>query len=345
MKFITNLKSNNDLITFHLNNISKEIKISYANAIRRIIISDLYTYTIDNNSIEFYTNNSMLNNDFLRKRLELIPIISDLNNINYDDIIISCKKDNEQDDIINIYINDFVCKDKNDNIIENKIIFKQLNILFSKLNKNQSIAFECKLKKSNAYYSGSSFSPVSVCYYTFKIDNKKVKEITNEMDEKQKKVFLCQDVERIYEKNDLGEPHTYEFYIESIGFYNINDIFKLGINSLKEKLNSLMSEFLNDKSKKITILDNDDENNEFTRFLIDHENDTIGNLLSSYVSFHKDIFYCGYLIEHPLKNNIIFKIKLKKDNNINNIINVINSVINDLIKLSDNILNEYLKNI
>jgi len=341
MSFISNIKTNNDLFSFDLNNNSKELKISFANALRRTIISDIYTYAIDNKSIIFYENTSMLNNEFLKHRLTLMPLISNLENINYDNIVISCKKTNNGENIENVYISDFVCTENENKIIDNSIIFKHPNILFAKLKNSQFLSFECKITKNNAYYGGSFFSPVSICLYTFKLDDKKVDEITKEMDEPQKKTFLTQDVERIYKKNDLGEPYVYQFQIESIGFYESKDILLLGINSLKERLNSLKIELRNKKSKKISILDND-EHPDFFEFLIDHENETIGNLLSTYITYDPNVFYCGYVIEHPLKNNIIFKIKLKTNNNLDNSIKVIEDMIIYLITLLDKMLSELI---
>jgi DNA-directed RNA polymerase subunit L len=339
MSFISNIKTNNDLISFDLNNNSKELKISFANALRRTIISDIDTYAIDSKSIIFYENTSMLNNEFLKHRLTLIPLISNLENIDYDNIIISCKKTNDGENMESIYVSDFVCTENENKIIDNSIIFKYPNILFAKLKNSKFLSFECKITKNNAYYGGSFFSPVSICLYTFKVDDKKVDEITKEMDESQKKTFFSQDIERIYKKNDLGEPSVYQFQIESIGFYDPKNILLLGINSLKERLNNLKIELRNKKSKKISLLDND-EYPDFFEFLIDHENETIGNLLSTYITYDPNVFYCGYVIEHPLKNNIIFKIKLKTNNNLDNSIKIIEDMIIYLISLLDKILSE-----
>jgi len=341
MSFISNLNTNNDLISFDLNNNSKELKISFANAIRRTIISDIYTYAIDAKNIIFYDNTSMLNTEFLKHRLTLIPIISNLQDINYDNITISCKKTNNGENMESVYVSDFVCTDGENKIIDNSIIFEYPKILFAKLKHGQFLSFECKITKNNAYYGGSFFSPVSICLYTFKVDDIKVDKITKEMDESQKKTFFTQDVERIYKKNDLEEPYIYQFQIESIGFYDSKDILLLGINSLKERLNNLKIELRNKKSKKINILDND-EHPDFFEFLIDYENETIGNLLSTYMTYDHNVFYCGYVIEHPLKNNIIFKIKLKTDNNLDNTIKVIEDMIIYLISLLDKILSELI---
>jgi predicted helicase len=100
---------------------------------------------------------------------------------------------------------------------------------------------------------------------------------------------------------------------------------------------------INDKNKKtkiiLPILNRDDwmENNEnpdFFYFLINNENETLGNLLSTYITYAKNVFYCGFVIEHPLKKNFLFKIKLNENNNLENILLVIEEnidYINDIL--------------
>jgi DNA-directed RNA polymerase subunit L len=335
MSLISNLKIENDSVSFDLNNQTKEIKISFSNALRRTIISNVYTYTISDKSIIFFENTSMLNNEFLKHRLTLVPIVSDLKDINYENVVISCKKKNEGENMENIYVNEFICKDiETDAIIDNNIIFKYPNILFGKLRHNQHISFESRLTRNNAEHGGSFFSPVSKCVYTFKVDNEQVKEITKIMDESQIKTFKSQEIERVYEKNEIGEPNVYNFVVESIGFYQPLHIVILGIDCLVDRLSNIKMELRNAKSKKISLL----ENTDFFDFSIDDETETIGNLLSTYIAYSKDVAYCGFLIEHPLKKNIILRVKLipSMDNLENNIL-IIESNINYLVSLLNKI--------
>ena len=342
MSHISNIKINGESITFDLNNFSKEIKISFANSLRRTILSYINTYIIDNNSIIFYENNSILNNEFLKHRLTLIPIISDIKDIDYDNIVISCKKENEEEYIQSIYVDDFICMDTKKNVlIDNNIIFKYPKILFCKLKNNQQISFESKLINGTTEYSGAFHTCVSVCFYTFKIDQEKVNEITSNMTESDKIRFNTQENERIYEKNSIGEPNVYNFSIESNGFYEPLKIVKLGIDILLDRLNIIKIELRNPKSKKITLIENI-ENPDFYDFLIDHEDETVGNLLSTYITYNPEVFYCGYIIEHPLKYNILLRLKLKEnntlDNNIKIIENNIDTISNLLIKCNNELI-------
>ena len=340
MSYISSLKNENDVLTFDLNNNSKEIKISLVNSIRRIIISDIETYIIDNKNVTFYENSSMLNNEFLKHRLSLIPIISNLDNTNYENLVISCKKSNDSENMESIYVSDFECKDSiKGEIIDNNLIFKYPKILFGKIKNGQNVSFEGKLTKNNLTHGGAFFSPVSACIYTFKIDEEKVKEVTENMTESEKITFNTLENERIYIRNDNGEPNVYQFHIESIGFYDSLIIFNLGINLLINKLNIIKLEIRNKKSKKVISLENID-NPDFYDFLIDGENETLGNLLSTYITYDSNVFYCGYVIEHPLKKNIILRIKLNSDNTEDNSITVIEQNIDIIINILNKINNE-----
>ena len=345
LQHVSNIKTKDDIITFDLNNQSNKIKISLVNALRRTIISDIETYIINPENIKFIENNSMLNNEFLKHRLTLIPIISNITNLDYEKIFISCKKKNDSENMMSVYVSDFVCKNMETNeIIDNNVLFKYPKILFSKMNHNEYISFEAGIIKKNACHGGAFFSSVSKCVYTFKIDEKKANEIMTDLDEEKKMSFMNQDIERVYEKNEMGEPNVYHFVVESIGFYEPSQIIQMGIECLIKRLNNIKEEFNqylhSNKKNKIQLkdinTDTDNEKIDFFNFIIDGENETVGNVLSTYLTYHENVSYCGFVIEHPLKKNILLKIKLKNDNNIENIIATIEGLINEII----NILNE-----
>ena len=89
------------------------------------------------------------------------------------------------------------------------------------------------------------------------------------------------------------------------GFYDAKTVLKKGIASLILKLQNVNSEFKNlDNSSKISIKNNNLNDIDFYYFVIEDENETIGELLTTYCTSDKNISYCGYIIEHPLKKNI-----------------------------------------
>ncbi len=333
--YITNVEiENGDTIKFDLNNISKEIKTSFANAIRRTIISDIKTYIIDDSSISFSENTSVLDNEFLKLRLTLIPIISDLEDINYENLVISCKKRNDGESTLGIYVSDFECIDiETDKVIDINTLCKFPGILFCKIRNNQSIAFESRLAYNNSDHHGASYCPVGTCIYTFKIDEKEVTEMTKDMSALEKTSFSTLDRERVYEKMDDGHPSVYQFVVESIGFYEPHKIVLLGMDCLIENLTILQTDFNNildsstTKNSRIELIENFNNESNFYDFAIDNETDTLGNLLSSYITYDPNVFYCGFVIEHPLKKTVTLRIKLINDNTYENVIALISKYI------------------
>jgi DNA-directed RNA polymerase subunit L len=325
MSFITNLSidERNNKISFLLKNNDK-IKISFANALRRIIIANIHVHVMG--KTVFFENSSMIDNEFLEHRLKLIPIncdyidsiSKDYENI-YENIVISCKKSNiNNENLISVYPSDFVCK-IGDTELENSKIFPYPNILWGKLKMNQKISFESRLVRNNQEYGGSFFEPVAKCVYTFGIDEKKSNELMKSMSEEEQKKFSTLDIARVYSKTSSGEPSEYNFNFVSIGFYPCMYILKKGVEILTNKLLIIKNEMKKTNSVKLYIYQNK-ENTNFINFDINDENDTIGNLLATYLTEDKNVFFAGYIIEHPLKKNFILKIQLKENNSVENII-------------------------
>ena len=345
MSFITNLSidDKNNRISFSLKNNDK-IKISFANALRRIMISNVYVHIMGKTT--FYDNNSMIDNEFLEHRLKLIPINCDyIDSISknyeniYENIVISCKKQNENNEnLISVYPSDFVCK-IGDTELENSKIFPYPNILFGKLKMNQKISFESRLVKNNQEYGGSFYEPVAQCVYTFNIDEKKSNDMMSTMTEEEKAKFSTLDIQRVYTKTSSGEPESYNFDFISIGFYPCIYILKKGIEILTNKLLFIKNEMKKNNSVKVYIYQNK-ENINFINFDINDENDTIGNLLSTYLTANNEVFYAGYIIEHPLKKNFILKVQLKENNSVENIILKITEIIDLLLSYCNDISKE-----
>lgn len=345
MSFITNLSidDKNNRISFSLKNNDK-IKISFANALRRIMISNVYVHIMGKTT--FYDNNSMIDNEFLEHRLKLIPINCDyIDSISknyeniYENIVISCKKQNENNEnLISVYPSDFVCKIGTTEL-ENSKIFPYPNILFGKLKMNQKISFESRLVKNNQEYGGSFYEPVAQCVYTFNIDEKKSNDMMSTMTEEEKAKFSTLDIQRVYTKTSSGEPESYNFDFISIGFYPCIYILKKGIEILTNKLLFIKNEMKKNNSVKVYIYQNK-ENINFINFDINDENDTIGNLLSTYLTANNEVFYAGYIIEHPLKKNFILKVQLKENNSVENIILKITEIIDLLLSYCNDISKE-----
>lgn len=347
MSLFSNLQSSNNTLTFELKN--KNIKISLSNALRRIILSEIPMFSIDYNTINFSKNTSMLHDEFLARRLVLFPINYDivLNN-NIEEIEISLTKKNEEDHMIDILSKDFKVNTTTKEL--NNLFFSE-DILFGKLKPGQEIILNCKLTKKIAKYDGPQFCPVSVCPVGFKRDDNKINEMLKEMNqeineenkeeiENKKKEFMMIGADRIYLKNEKGEPQVYIFKIESVSELDSKKIFLYAIEVLKNKLNNLKSALNDNKTEKISLKRNE-KNFKSYDFLIIDEDHTLGNLLNSYLVDNQNINYSGYLIPHPNDNKLIITTAVKENNKLIENKKIFQDNIDYILKIIDDIENEW----
>ena len=314
MSIINNFTNQDKCVNFQINNTNGQYKISFTNCLRRIIISYIDCYAVDLESIKFNENNSLFNNEFLKERLKLIPIISN-NNEKYELLELSCEKNNESETIEDIYVSEIKIKDTttNKDLDISKFIEEQ-EILFTNLQNNQKINFEARFKKGNAFTNGASFCPVSSCVVTFNNSNYDKEAIIER--------------ERNYDLNSVNEPKIYNFSYESIGFYKPEEIIKMGCTVMIEKLNILKNKFTDYEYT-----------NDFYHFIVYDENDTLGNVFTSYLLNNKEIKYCGYQNVHPLKNEITVKIKIEGTKE--KLMELINKTIDQLIEMTNNLKKEF----
>lgn len=333
---------------FHkqIENKNGSIFVSLINGLRRTIMCDIDVYSIDMDSTVFYENTCVLDNEFLNKRLSLLPIISDYEDIVYENIRIECKVKNNTQDIKSVYVSDFEFKDDTKSEQSNKIgdktnvVKKEFcrfpTTLFTKLKPNQSISFETRFKKNNSQNGGANYNPTCACVHTFEIDQNALQSKIQEekMNEEEARTFILDEAETFYQKAPNGTPGIYNFYIESVGHLDAETIYKKGIEKLRERLIVARSEMNLKNSEKITIVKNKKSDEVFDVIFM-NENDTLGNILSEYLCANEEVKYVGYRLVHPLKYEMHMKIVLHQENNKEHIVKKYIEVINQVIELLD----------
>lgn len=327
MSFIKNLKNINNILSFEITNDNDEFKISLANAIRRCLLSEIYTYAMDRTVIKIISNTSVVDNELLKNRLMLIPIKSDLN-IDYNNIEISCNIVNNDDIINSVYTKNLIVKDINTNEQINNL-FPYDNILITKLKPHQVLKFYSKLLYNNALNGGAAYCCTSCCIYTFKIDDNKVKEFTKDMTDVEKKSFEYLEKKRLYQTNNKNEPKTFVFKIETIGQYTSKDLFKKSLDCVVKKLLNFNNNMDNENLIEIKKYDG---NIDAFDINVKNENDTLGNLITQYLA-DENLFFSGYMVSHPLRSEVTIRISITDNNNINYIKKIINNVVLKIINI------------
>lgn len=357
---VSNIEENNNILKFNISNIN----VSYINAIRRIILSDIpcaifLTYPYEKNLVNIEINTSRLNNELLKQRIGCIPIYLDIfdNKIDVDDYMIELHVKNNGNTMIYATTEDFQIKDlKMDkylskNIVKeifppDKITGDFIDIVrlrpsvydSSESGKCEEIKLNAKLSTGTAKENGM-YNVVCTCSYGNTLDNVKIQEEWNnryqqlktihnsaEID-KLKKDFMCLDAKRLYKEN------CFDFILESIGIYSNFKIIELASSILIKKLYKIIKDI---KENTDYIKEKNDTMDNCYIITIENEDYTVGKILdheifNNYYNGKKLLTYNGFIKYHPHDNNSYIKLAFKDIININDIINIIDECVNNSI--------------
>lgn len=323
--------NNSNILSFKVNNENNDFLISFMNGLRRTILSDIPIWTIDEEKIEFSENNSLLNNEFLKHRLILIPFLNEESSFSYEHIRVECSVKNDSENIKSIYVSDFKLIDEDTETeldIKKYLLTDYEDILFAKLKYNEYFSFQAKFTQNTSHHGGAQYCPVSTCSVTFEHDESELNNQLKQMDKNDQNVFKINNQQKIYKKNKFGNPHTFLMNIESIGYLSTHQIIKKSLSIIKQKI-----EYYQEKIKDYTL------ENGFYLLSLDHENDTLGNLISSYINNEEDISFSGYIIEHPLYE--VVKLKIKTELTKEKLIELLTKKNKFLIDLIDKLMKEF----
>ena len=177
-KYFSNIVSEDNTLTFHLKNINNTIPIPFANAVRRIMISEINSVGIDRDSINLLNNRTVLHNDFIKERLSFLPV---KHTDQFLDYTLKLNIENNELDIKEIYAKDIEVYENSTKVSADKI-FVYPDALFTKLKFTNKLHFEAKLKLSTNKEDGSVFNPTCVSLYRFEKDDVKIKELLSKLE-------------------------------------------------------------------------------------------------------------------------------------------------------------------
>ena len=323
-----------------LNRISfetRDIDLSILNGIRRILLMDIPILGFIGNGIDstvnIIENTTVLNNEIIANRIALIPLeVSE----EYNDKYIS--GENKLEIELNVSCTENIklitTQDLTVIIDEQKVqnFFKKPYITITKLRKNESLHLKAEAVKETGR-KNASFNIISGAT----VYNKPKEPFTNT------KSIIEQ--EREYKEGE----YVLEFEIINNTISHKYMLLK-AIDILINKLSILINKSTIEKF----------ENNEETYdFNIPDENDTVGNIIQSYIFDNyvvakKQIIdncictYIGYIVKHPLDKVLTIRMTLKdaksKEEYINFLKIVCNEIIeNKLISIKEQIKETFIK--
>ena len=321
---ISNLTEENGALKFTLT----ECNMSIANALRRIIVSDIptfvfRTYPYSENKAEIRHNTTRLHNEIIKQRLSCIPIhIQDMN-FPYKDYVIELDIKNETDNIIYVTTRDFKIK----NIVtehyssesEVRQIFPPCPItgdyiefarLQPKLSENidgERLALRCALDIGTAGQDGA-FNVISTCAYECTPDVEKAnqawaekekafkKEQMKEEDiEFEKKNWFILEAKRFYVEN------SYDFVLESVGVFDNMEILTKACDIMIKKCEAFMYDL---QHGNVVIVTSETTLKNGFDITLKNEDYTLGKVIEFYLYQNnfigdKSVSFCGFRKPHP----------------------------------------------
>ena len=326
---ISNLSEESGRLTFTLSGVN----VSIANALRRIIISEIpcvvfRTTPHDENRLNIELNTSRMNNELIKQRMSCVPIhITDVSTpiANYEIIV---NKKNDGDVIEYVTTKDITIKDTQtgkmlsdtavrkifppDPITGDYIDIVRLRPRLSEDIHGEHLKFIAKLDIGTAKENGS-FNVVSTCSYGNTEDPIRVKEKLGEMLASMNTSGMDADTIEFKKKDWLllnaqmqSIPDSFDFIIETVGPFTNMDIVLKGAFVMIDKIMTFKSIIQSDEgliSQSETTLENG-----FDIKLIS-EDYTLGKALEFVLySNHYDRFseksdktltFCGFRKPHP----------------------------------------------
>lgn len=358
---VKNIAENNGRLTFTLSGVN----VSLANAIRRIIISEIpcvvfRTSPYAENKVNISINTTRLNNELIKQRLSCIPIHIQDTSTPIENYLIVIDKKNTGDVIDYVTTKDITIKDIStgklltekmvrtifppDPITGDYIDIARLRPRLSEDINGEHLQLQATLDIGTAKENGS-FNVACTCSYGNTEDPVQIADIVTSMEAEMKSQGMnAEDME--FKKKDwlllnaqlYFIPNSFDFIIETVGqFSNMDLVFK-GVNVMIDKINKFKSVI---QTEDIITRSNTTLENGFDIKLVS-EDYTLGKAVE-YVLYNKHydrdnvnsdkiLTFCGFRKPHPHIDESIIRIAFAKGTEKSNVVQIMVEVCNELIQ-------------
>lgn len=321
---LTNQSEEGDVFKFTLSGLN----VSLANAIRRIILSEvpvvaIRTETYQDNQCSISVNTSRLHNEILKQRLSCIPIHMTELDLLPGKYMLEVDVTNDTDAIMFVTTENFKIKNKtNGNYLtreETKKIFPpnlktNYYIDFARLRPKISDAIPGEQLKLTAEFSvatsriDGAFNVVSKCSYGNTPDLVKANASWEKQEAKlrsqetqpgeiefQKRNFYLLDAQRHFVVD------SFDFVLQTIGIYENKEILKMACKILVDKFGELIQEIDTDM---LQILNSETTMNFCYDVVLNNEDYTMGKAIEclfyeKHYQGDKILSFCGFKKMHP----------------------------------------------
>jgi len=345
----------NDILRFTLSNLN----VSFANALRRIILSEIPINVIrtenkDINQCTINVNTGRLHNEIVKQRLSCIPIhLTDLELLpeKYE---LEVKVENTTENIIFITTADFRIRNKtNGNYLTKEqtmeifppnrktnqyIDFLRLRPKIGDNIPGEKLELTAGFSVSNAR-ENSMFNVVSICSYSNTPDLEKINEKweehksslteTEEDIEFHRRNFHILDAQRYFVGN------SFDYVIQTIGIYSNIDIVKKGCEILMNKFKQLTDEI---DANTLLIVNTNTTLDNCVDVILENEDYTVGKALEfvlydKYYINEKRLVYCGFKKFHPHDTQSVIRLAFSTPTERNDILGVLKDSVTECHKV------------
>ena len=314
-----------------------DCNMSIANALRRIIVSDIptfvfRTYPYSQNKAEITHNTTRFHNEIIKQRLSCVPIHIDDIDFPYQDYIVEVDVKNDTDNIIYITTKDFKIKNISSGRYSDEsavrrifppshiggdyIEFARLQPRLSENIEGERLAFTCGLDIGKASEDGA-YNVISTCAYECTPDPAKASEVWSEKEKAMRKEQKSVDEIEFDKKNWMlleakryYVPNSYNFIIETVGVYENMAILMKACNVMISKCQKFLYDLENGN---VPIIPSETTlKNGFDITLI-NEDYTLGKVIEYYLYQEhfvadKTLSFCGFRKPHPHSTDSIIRV-------------------------------------
>ena len=340
MAKVFDLKEEDGLMSFTISNID----VSYVNAIRRTILSDIpivcfKTTPYEENKANILINTTRLNNEILKQRLSCIPIcIPNLEDTPIKNYLLEVDVENKIDITVIVTTKDFNIKDISSNTYldegEQKKIFPpfipptgsgEYYIDFVRLRPRISdeipgerIKFTCEFSVSTAR-DDSMFNVTGTCAYGFSPDPEKMaeqleirKQKWKDEDKKEAEIKFEAANWKLLEGLRYVKKNSFDFVLQTVGIYENEQIIIKASQILLQKFEVFKKSLMQDE---VEIKPSENTMENCYDITLENEDYTIGNILNYelYTIFYTDVKlldYVGFKKLHPHDLNSLLRVAL-----------------------------------
>lgn len=338
---ITNLKETDGKLTFTISHVD----VSYVNAIRRVILSDIpivvfKTTPYEENKANIMSNTSRLNNEIIKQRLSCIPIcINHLEEaLPFENYLLELDVENKTDTMMIVTTKDF----KIMNTVSNKYLedglvkkifppfippngngeyyidFLRLRPKLSDEIPGEKIKLTCLFTMGTAR-DDSMFNITGTCAYGCTPDYDKMdeqleirKQKWKDEDKKEDEIKFEAANWKLLEGMRYVIKNSFDFIIESVGIYENQQIIIESCNILLKKMDALKTLIQHDE---LEINKSDNTLDGSYDIILVNEDYTVGNILNNelYKIFYNDlklINYVGFKKIHPHDDDSLLRISI-----------------------------------